>query len=245
MIIAENNLKRKEKFNMKSYQLVKKETEQRLGEAKSSLKALESIKYKSKKDGRPFEVLNKNFENAKVVIDYIGAINLHITGMQTLLVGFAKEGEEVTFETIKKLISEKMEGFKIAIDKTEEQLKQLPGVYDSLLDKFKKLAEEYNGFLYMLDAEDLLSARIYDYSDGREEKAKEEERQKRILEKIKEALKGKTGFREENILKNFSKVETLEFSKEAGKLYKVYAKDESFMLVKFPSRFSNDCSIVG
>lgn len=230
---------------MKSYELVKKETEKRLEGVKRQLRAFESIKYKSKKDGTPFVTLNMNFENAKVVVDCYGMLQLYITGTGVFYLGYAKTGEEVTLETIKGLISQEIERLKITIDTTEKQLKQLPKVYDAVLGKFKKIAEEYDSFLHMLDLEDLLAAKFYDYSDGREAKAKEENSQKQILEKIKQAIKDKMGAREKDILENFAKVELVDYNPGIGTLYKVFSKDGDFMKVRFPKLFGKTADIVG
>lgn len=230
---------------MKSYELVKKETEKRLEGVKRQLRAFESIKYKSKKDGTPFVTLNMNFENAKVVVDCFGVLQLYITGTGVFYLGYAKTGEEVTLETIKGLIAQEIEGLKKRIDNTEKQLKQLPKVYDAVLGKFKKIAEEYDSFLHMLDLEDLLAAKFYDYSDGREAKAKKENSQKQILEKIKQAIKDKMGARERDILENFAKVEEVDYNPGIGTLYKVFSKDGDFMEVRFPKWFSKTADIVG
>lgn len=229
---------------MKNYQTIKKELEQRLEEVKTELSVLEAVKTKAKKDGKPFSALNSNFENAKIIVDQFGKITLALTSKPFgyIYLGYVRNDKALTFETVKVLIDSNIEKCRKSLALADSRLQKLPEVYNAVLESLKKLSADFEGFLGMLDCNDLMNAKYLDYSDKREEKAKEQN----TFGRIKKALQGKTGYREEKVLEDVDSIELLGCNKETGRVYKVVAKDGSFIEVCFPSLFSDrDASIVG
>ena len=229
---------------MKNYQTIKKELEQRLEETRKELSVLEAVKVKTKKDGKPFAALNSNFESAKIAVDQFGKVTLSLTVKPYgyIYLGYIRNDKVLTFETVKGLIDSNMEKCRKSLVLTESRLQKLPEVYNAVLESLKKLSTNFEDFLGVLDCHDLMNAKHLDYSDKREEKAKEQN----TFGRIKKALQGKIGYREEKVLENVDSIEPLGCNKETGRLYKVIAKDGSFIEVRFPSLFSDrDASIVG
>lgn len=100
--------------------------EDELREAKKSLAVLESIKYKTKKDGTPFAHLNQNFENAKITVDEIGYVEIKI-GEDSLEIGYIAwvGARKIDFKTAMEMITERINTYKNKINDFETEKEAL------------------------------------------------------------------------------------------------------------------------
>ena len=153
---------------MKNYLQCKEELESALKDFEEDISALEAVKTRTRKDGKPFADLNSNFENAKITVDFCGRafLTASVEGKNyPVILGFAGADEKLALTEAKDLIDGKKYTLRKSIAITKAKLEGLPKAYDAVLRQLKKIAEENKNYLFTFDCDDLFDAQYHKFSN--------------------------------------------------------------------------------
>lgn len=219
----------------KNYEEVKQAKIKELNHEKERLLCLNSLEWATKKDGTPFQAINKNFKNAFFTEQYPGSKYGYLT------IRFYKENQKgasvyhseqfyiraTTIEnnnnnillSIKHDIQEETKTTTENIKELEQTIKQLGKINDDYLkavsdyqNELSKLAKKYNKDFSGLFGLEEIRTNYADYSDHRNEiaKAKFEAQHEISIIKCKCV---ELGYREQELLKQDDVTMKKEFSK--------------------------------
>lgn len=139
---------------------IKKDLNSYIRDYEAQIKALENVEIVTKKDGKPFKNLDRNFANAKVRPGII-------SGFMTLYVGYINQNYDyVTVDLYKSLSDEeykeisdnkdKYKGKLIAKDGIfnpiyEYSIEEIPELIDKEIEQFKERLEKYKKELELIE----------------------------------------------------------------------------------------------
>lgn len=139
---------------------VRSELTRNLNRYKSLKDAWEKVTYPTKKDGSPFKVLSKNFENATLkqwpyaIHTYQLVLNVytyakHENGTSeaisdTIYCYSNTEERSLTLDEIKVLVADRIAYYKTLIKNVESDLKALHELYTSFYDSYKSAIDKLN-----------------------------------------------------------------------------------------------------
>lgn len=139
---------------------VRSELTRDLNKYKALKNAWEKVTYPTKKDGSPFKVLSKNFENATLrqwpyaihtyelileVYTYAEHENGSSEAISDSLYCYSNaEERSLTLDEIKVLISDRIAYYETLIDNTESDLEAFHELYTSFYDSYKSAVDKLN-----------------------------------------------------------------------------------------------------
>ena len=162
-------------YNIKD---IEKDILRSLNQLKGSLKAWESVTYNTKKDGKPFKVLSKNFNGLYWGNDVWGHLNsVYVFGgtysnRDDIYFSFyGIDLENATVDQIKNAINERKKQLEDDIEDYETQLLNVEKYFNKIDEELKHLKELFNDPALMNPRYDFpscnsLAYRLKDYIKG-------------------------------------------------------------------------------